>query len=279
MAIPIIHDWERYFRNPHEGLGSSYERIILNQSLLKVKNAYDIHSALEAPAFGFTGLSGINLAGLAKSGVEVSLEDHDADRLSMIAKLWQDTLHLPLNTTLNSTYCCLDYPDATFDFGFNFSALWFVADLPAFISEFCRVCRKAILICVPNRSGIGYKMQIKDYSPDAYPELKPMHIMPDSIVFLMRRQGWKLVSKGYIDCPPWPDIGMDKERFLGKMMKKDVPHPKQASEPVTILPYYQGQDPGFEKRMLRYSLVEKAAPNSFKKHWAHHYQLLFIPGP
>jgi hypothetical protein len=25
MAIPIFNDWEKYFANPHEGLGSSYK--------------------------------------------------------------------------------------------------------------------------------------------------------------------------------------------------------------------------------------------------------------
>ncbi len=279
MAIPIIHDWERYFRDPHEGLGSSYERIILNDLLLKTAKAYHIESALEVPAFGFTGLSGINLAALGKEGIAISLEDHDERRLAYIRELWQNELKIPLKTMLNSSYRQLCYPDASFDLGFNFSALWFVQDLPAFISEFCRVCRKAILICVPNRDGIGYKMQIKDYSPEAYPELKPQHIMPAAVTTLMRRNGWQLRSQGYIDCPPWPDIGMDKERFLGKLLKREAPQPKPATAPVSILPYYRDEDPTFARRMRRYALVERTAPNAFKKYWAHHYHLLFTPSP
>ena len=33
MAVPIINDWVKYYTNPDEGLGSSYERIVLNQLL------------------------------------------------------------------------------------------------------------------------------------------------------------------------------------------------------------------------------------------------------
>lgn len=36
MAIPIINNWRSYFEHGDEGLGSSYERIILNNVLLDV---------------------------------------------------------------------------------------------------------------------------------------------------------------------------------------------------------------------------------------------------
>lgn len=283
MAIPIIHDWKKYFHNPHEGLGSSYERIILNELLLRVTARYDIQSALESPSFGFTGVSGINLTALAKQGVSISLEDHDPLRLSMIANLWSD-LHLPLQNKLNNAYSKMDYPDNSFDLGYNFSALWFTDNLDLFLGEFCRVCRKAILICVPNRDGIGYKMQIKDYNPVKYPYLHPGHIDPLSIKYLMQKKGWNLIAENYIDCPPWPDIGMSKELFLGKLLGKEVAVDEitEETEPtdkqVSILPYYRDADPDFATRMLRYAFVERLAPKLFKRYWAHHYYLLFVPG-
>lgn len=278
MAIPIIHDWERYFSNPHEGLGSSYERIILNDLLDKVASDYQINSALETPSFGFTGLSGINLAGLARQGIRINLEDHSPERLAQIQELWKKRLRLPLETTINNTgYRILDYPDRSFDLGFNFSALWFTADLGQFISELTRVCRRAILICVPNTRGIGYKMQIKDYSPEMYPELHLGHIDPASIILLMRKAGWVIKSRGYIDCPPWPDIGMSKEQFLGRHLKMKTPPKNAVDKPISIIPYYQGMDDGFAASMRRFAFVEKMAPRWFKSHWAHHYHLLFSP--
>ncbi len=87
MAIPIINNWESYFHHPDEGMGSSYERVILNDILLEIVKRYQIDSVLESPAFGFTGLSGINLMELARQGIRISLEDHDASRLELIRDL------------------------------------------------------------------------------------------------------------------------------------------------------------------------------------------------
>jgi len=276
MAIPIIKDWEKYFSDPHEGLGSSYERIILNRLLLRVADTYEISSALETPSFGFTGVSGINLVPLAKRSISVTLEDHDPQRLERLTELWAE-LKLPLTTALNQDYQRLAYPADSFDLGYNFSALWFVSNLPEFIAEFCRVCRKAILICVPNRQGLGFRMQIKDYSPSAYPFLHPGHIDPRTIIYLMRNNGWKLVEQNFIDCPPWPDIGMNKELWLAKLLGRQPEEPKPTPNPVSILPYYRGQEPAFEPRMLNLSWLERYAPNWFKRFWAHHLYLLFIP--
>jgi hypothetical protein len=37
MAIPIINNWQKYYPVAHEGLGSSYERIVLNRLLFSLK--------------------------------------------------------------------------------------------------------------------------------------------------------------------------------------------------------------------------------------------------
>ena len=61
MAIAILDRWRFYFDvNRAEGLGSSYERVVLNRKLDDIRQQYHISTVLEAPAFGFTGLSGIN---------------------------------------------------------------------------------------------------------------------------------------------------------------------------------------------------------------------------
>ncbi len=278
MAIPIIHDWRKYFSDPHEGLGSSYERIVLNQMLLDYTQQYKIQSIIETPSFGFTGLSGINLLALAQKGCCISLEDHDAERIELIRQLWEN-LSLPLEIRFNSDYRQLDYPDNHFDMGYNFSAMWFTQDIKQFLYELCRVCSKLIIICVPNRKGIGYRMQIKDYHPDVYPKLKPHHIDPASIRHIMSDNGWIMLEDSFIDCPPWPDIGMNKELFLSKLIKRELPAKKaRPKAAVSIMPYYEGKDSHFAERMLRYSLLERLAPVCFKQYWAHHRYLVFTKG-
>ncbi|HQQ67492.1 MAG TPA: methyltransferase domain-containing protein [Candidatus Cloacimonadota bacterium] len=276
MAIPIINSWQNYYPVAHEGLGSSYERVVLNRLLSRLKRDYGFSRVLEAPCFGFTGITGINLVSLAQAGCEVYLEDDNEQRLELIRTTWMD-LGLPVSLRLNQGFTALDYPDGHFDFAFNFSALWFVANLGSFLKELCRVVRGPILLCVPNRDGLGFRGQLKGYSRSRYPFLQPSFIDPYSIIHLMTRNGYRLRETDYIDCPPWPDIGMTKEDFTSKLLGRE-PHHDHHSDPDTalsILPYYKGEDPGFNQRMLRLSGLERYAPQSFKRYWAHHRYLLF----
>lgn len=279
MAIPIINDWEKYFTNPHEGLGSSYERTVLNRILLDLCGRYGVRSALETPSFGFTGISGINLLALADAGIEVTLEDDDAHRLQLIADLWQ-RLGRPLNAIHNPGFRNLPHPERSFDLSFSFSALWFVPDLKIWLAELARVTDKVMFLSVPNRSGLGYKLQFRDYSAEKYPSLQLGNIDPPSIIALLGKLGWRLRQSGLFDCPPWPDIGMTREELLRKTLPHlPVPEPaqryKKSQQQVSILDYYSGQDPDFVNKMNAYGWLEKIAPNWFKKIWAHHYYMVF----
>lgn len=275
MAIPIINNWQNYYPEPDEGMGSSYERIVLNRLLLRLHSERGYESALESPCFGFTGISGINLMALAQKGTMVYLEDHDLERIELIKESWRD-LSANMEIMQNkSGYTELDFPDGSIDLVFNFSALWFVQDLSAFIGEACRIAKKDILICLPNRDGLGFKDQLKGYSKERYPRLHPAHISAESLIYLMRKRGWKLVEKDYIDCPPWPDIGMNKEDFLSEKFGVELPKSQKPKEKLSILPYYRGEDPDFEHRMMRLFPFERTMPQWFKRIWAHHRYFLF----
>lgn len=280
MAIPIINDWEKYYTNPHEGLGSSYERIIINRHLLRIAKQYGVQTALESPSFGFTGISGINLLALADAGVSVTLEDNSEQRLELISDLWS-RLGRPLKPVHNPAFQSLSYPEGSFDMSFSFSALWFVPVLKDFLAELSRVTSRIIFISVPNRDGLGYKLQLKDYNPEKYPALNLGNIDPPSITGILGKLGWTLKEADYFDCPPWPDIGMTKEDLLQKWFPW-CPLQKKASEPgkagqkvVSILDWYSGKDPQFQDRLLGYQWLEKLAPRWFKRIWAHHYYLVF----
>ncbi len=278
MAIPIINDWKKYFRFPHEGLGSSYERVILNSMLIKAAQKHGVRNALESPSFGFTGVSGINLMSLADMGVEITLEDDDSKRLELIAALWEK-LNRPLTPVHNPDFRRLGHADDKFDMSFSFSALWFVPDLRVFLAELARVTKKVIFISVPNRAGIGYKLQLKDYSPQKYPDLRLGNIDPPSIISILKNEGWALADSGFFDCPPWPDIGMTKEELLHKWFPRFFTTKETEStrdEPyISILDHYSGEDPGFIKKMLHYQWFEKIAPKAVKRLWAHHYFMIF----
>jgi SAM-dependent methyltransferase len=279
VAIPILKRWRSYFEDsPHEGLGSSYERVILNLKLEGLRQKYQITTCLEVPVFGFTGLSGINSLDLAKKGVQVTVVDNHQDRLRLIEDAWK-RVGARFSGTCVKEFSPLSFGDKVFDMSWNFSAMWFVDDIHNFLKELTRITQKVIFICVPNRLGMGFLSQKYISGAELREELKEEYIIPKNICSLMLLFGWKLVEKGYIDAPPWPDIGMKKEEFLklfglGSMLKK---REESAQQPLTIMDYYGGNDPKFPEKMLRHYWFEQKAPRFVKALWAHHRYLLFEP--
>lgn len=278
MAIPILRDWKKYFLDDrNEGLGSSYERVMLNRKLEEVRVRYAIRSALEAPVFGFTGLSGINSLWLARQGTEMHLIETDPERSRLITQIWNE-VHLPVKCIHQPTYETLPFDDQSIDFAWNFSAMWFLNDMDAFLQELMRVVTKAIMICVPNRSGLGYLSQKYVSGVDLREALREEYIIPRNIVRSMTNSGWHLNEHNYIDCPPWPDIGMAKEDFL-KLFGLGFLVPRSPSEVpfYSILDLYSEKDPLFEQKMLRYSWFENTIPRIIKFFWAHHKYFIFTP--
>lgn len=277
MAIPILKTWRTYFEdNPHEGLGSSYERVVLNLKLEGLRRSYGIVSCLEIPVFGFTGLSGINSLALAKSGVAVTLVDDDADRLRLIVAAWEETGEQFSGLCLQD-YAPLPFPTKSFDLSWNFSALWFVSDVRLFLKELTRVTRKAVFLCVPNRLGMGFLSQKYFSGADLRGVLKEEHIIPGKLTRWMGSLNWRLVEANYIDAPPWPDIGMLKEDFLKRLGLDALVKDEKRETPLTIMRHYRGQDPLFPARMLRHYWFEQKAPRWVKALWSHHRYLLFEP--
>ena len=278
MAIPILKIWQNYFlKDRNEGRGSSYERVVLNVKLDEIRRSYNIHSALEVPIFGFTGLSGINSMWLAQKGVSVHLIDNDQNRLQLIENVWNE-LNLPAVFRYQPKFEQLPFPDRAIDFAWNFSAMWFLDDMETFLKELTRVVAKVIMICVPNRSGFGYLIQKYISREDLKKRLREEFIIPQNIVNSLTALGWKLIESDYIDCPPWPDIGMAKEDFLkifglGFLAQKD-----KAEVPFySIMDFYTNKDRDFAKKMLTYAWLENSAPKFLKYFWAHHRFLIFVP--
>ena len=275
MAIPILKNWQQYFLNPDEGLGSSYERIVINNKLLEICKKYNVNNLLESPSFGFTGVSGINSFAAAKKNIKTTLVDHNQQRINLIAKFW--SMHnASCQIHFTKTYSDLPFDDNQFDLSWNFSAMWFTKNLNASLSELCRVSKKAVFICVPNRSGLGYVFQKISGKKELKKYLKEENIIPKNIIREMNILGWKLIENDYIDCPWWPDIGMPKAKFL-KYFGLDWLIKEKNNSPITIMDYYDGKDTNFASKMMKHYWFEKNAPNFIKKFWSHHKYFLFEP--
>jgi SAM-dependent methyltransferase len=268
--------WRDYFTNFHEGIGTTYERFMLHRLFERLVQRYDIHTVLEVPAFGMTGISDINSMWWSQHGRSVTVVDHDGIRIELAKKVWRES-HLGVTfMCCTEDYTPLSFEGAPFDLSWNFAALRYVRDLEAFLREMTRVTRRAIFLCVPNRRGIGHvarRLLDKQERDGA----ATRNTDPSRIQSLMTAIGWRLAESGRFDVPPWPDIAMKKEDLLRKLGLTGLADRVRIGTDVgCILDYFRGADRGLEQRVSRYAVLE-ASPCIVKAFWAHHQYLLFTP--
>ncbi len=265
-TITITNCWEDYFRKPDEGLGTTYERFILHNYFSWLKDRYDIHTVLEAPSFGMTGVSGINSLWWASQGAKVTVVDQSSTRLEAIQKVWSDTGLEAEFFCQPPTTAVLPFADGSFDMAWNFAALWHVKDGGKYLAELARVSRKALFLCIPNKQNVCWVLRPHDAN-----EYELNHINTDWILSCLAPRGWRLVKTGYFDVPPWPDIAMKKENMLRMVglsrMAKSMEDGKSAG--LCILDYFKGRSPEMGKDILKYGFMEQS-PDWIKKYWAHH---------
>lgn len=269
----IINNWKKYFEDRDEGLGTTYERFILHQYFERIKRAYSIKSVLEAPSFGMTGISGINSMWWALHGAEVTIMDDESERLESFEKVWKEAGFSANLIHTSYRYASLPFVNQSFDMSWNFAGIGHVSNLEEFLGEMVRVTRMVIFVCVPNRLSLGFRWQNRGSEGFSWVS---ENMEPDKILTTMSDLGWTAVQRGYLDCPPWPDIGMKKEDLLRTLGFKKIAMrlEQRKGESKCILEYYKGLNLNMEKEFLKYSFLENF-PNWLKRFWAHHRYFVF----
>lgn len=272
----IESNWLSYFISPNEGLGTTYERFILHRYFESIQQNHSIETVLEVPSFGMTGLSGINSLWWAYNGATITILDDDEDRIHMVKGVWQG-LALKANFVYQPYgFGVLPFKDKSFDLGWNFASLRFVADLKKFLVELVRVSTKVIFICVPNQGNIwNFLLRL---SREKGKDVPIPSVNPKRTVDIMDQLGWNTIEQGYLDVPPWPDIAMKKEDFLRKIGFKKLAQKleKRNGGNLSILDYFNDNNRMMESEILRYSFLEQF-PTVFKRFWAHHEYFVFTP--
>ena len=278
--LPILDNWETYFENPYEGMGTVYERFILHKLFLVIEELATIESVLEVPGFGMTGISGINSLWWGRKNKNICVADWNLKRLKYISKTW-DSLNFPLQTLFWEQEQKLPLKPLSFDLVWNFASLWFIKDINSFAGQVKNIAGKAILICVPNYTGLGFLIRKKyAYKMD---NIYLNNIKPAVIKANFAGGGWKLYDEGIFDIPPWPDIAMKKEELLGKLklnfllniFKKE--NKKEENSSLDILKYFAGKADNLETQILKFSILEKPK-GIFQRFWGHHRYFIFTKG-
>jgi hypothetical protein len=281
--------WKRYLTDYNEGLGLVYERFVLNDFLLGLRQDHDIESVLEAPLFGMAGVSGINSVVLAQAGAEVTLVDNHAERLAGVERIWGE-LDLPARFIHHADWGQLPFPDNSFDLAWNWAALWYLSDgspeeakRPAtLLRELVRTSRRVVFVAMPNRVQVGYLLRKYALERDFVDQVDEQWADVGRVRRVLEESGLRIVRQGVLDVPPWPDTVMPASevlRRLGIKSKKLEGQFSGDSWQWSTMAYYLGQQPDLYDRVKRYAWLDRAPiPWRIKSVWAHHRYVVGVKG-
>ena len=284
LRVPSMSEpsWQRYLTDYNEGLGLVYERFVLNDFLLMLRQRYGIASVLEAPLYGMAGVSGINSVALAQAGCQVTLVDDEPQRLAGVRRLWDELgLKVMLVDVGSGEWGALPFADRSFDLCWQWAGLWYLADAESLLRELVRCARKVIFVAMPNRWQVGYflRKHLIDREFFATVDERWTHMGP--IRRALTAAGARVVAQGVLDVPPWPDTVMPAAEVLRRLGVRSARLQARFSGQRwtwSTMAYYLGQAPDLRGRVLRYAWLDHAPlPWPLKAIWAHHRYLIAVP--
>lgn len=269
---PIIDNWKEYFDTLHEGLGTTYERLLLHQMFEEIADEFSIGTVLEAPSFGMTGVSGINSSWwYFEQGIVPVVLDDSSERVHSIQEFL--THHrVKLDVRFHSDWSVLPFGDRSFDLSWNFASLWFIPDWELLIPELLRITGKVILISIPNTYNIGFLMRkflfYKDYRRIARKPLPSLGRIKD----LLKHHRWEVWKEGYFDTPPWPDFPVQKEKIFPWLKRADY---SSETKRMFFLDYWEDSRKELADIVKQYGFLEKPIP-LWQQIWSHHRYLIGV---
>lgn len=265
--------WRHYLTDYNEGLGLVYERFVLNDFLLALKGRYGFYSVLEAPLYGMAGVSGINSVALAKIKTPVTLVDDEPERLAGVQRIWGE-LGLPAQFTLVQDWGKLPFPDRSFEFVWNWAALWHLKNPDALLAEMVRCTNKLIFVAVPNPVQVGYQFRKYIAEPEFVKEIDERWTDIGMIRRKLAALGVEILEQGVLDTPPWPDTVMPASELLGRLgirSKKLQGRFQGEGWRWSTMDYYLGKDLSLYPRVMKYAWLERLRiPWRVKQIWSHH---------
>ena len=274
--------WRKYLTDYNEGLGLVYERFVLNDFLDDLRQRYALKTVLEAPLYGMAGVSGINDVMLARSGVDVTLVDDNAERLQGVERIWQEDLQQPISLVQvpPTGWGELPFEDGQFDMAWSWAALWYIQDPAALLNELARVSNKLVFVAMPNNIQVGYWMRKLIIDREFFKNHDESWTHIRRIRHILEEAGVEIIQQGVLDVPPWPDTVMPANEVLKRLGIRS----QKLEERFTgddwhwsTMAYYMGEQPELRTQVMKYAWLDHAKlPWQVKSIWAHHRYLLGI---
>jgi hypothetical protein len=187
-----------------ESWGVTYERYALGRQLGKLKEEYGIQTVAEMPAHGAKAMPSIYSIGFAVAGASVTLiNGFDAYRWCWQEAGVEDKVEF---VSVNSIYDT-GIPSSSFDFVWNFAYLAMEKNQDQLLEEMNRISKKYVAFFSVNWGNTGFHVH------RALHKIKNVPWTHGNVYFnkrkkighFMKRHGVRVVKRGFVDCPIWPD--------------------------------------------------------------------------
>ena len=255
-----------------EGIGTVYERVVIDDYFRQMQAKYDIRTVLENPADGVTGVPGINSLEFARNGARVWLDNPSQRMLDGAQTVWEQQ---GLQDLATFTRCEVDktpHEDKEFDLVWNYCMFERFSDPAPLVAEMKRVSRNYVLVMTQNFYNLGTPFH-KIYH--AIRKLEWDHgngsqMTMKAIRKAIQIQELQIVEEGTVDVPPWLDtwdmpLRGELKKLLGLAGRKwewrieNGAGPNNGSHPRTV---------DFVRD------VEMNLPDWFRRFQAHHLYIL-----
>jgi len=210
--------------SPDEGIGTVYERIVLDEYFRGLLNRYDIKTVLEHPADGVTGVPGINSLEFARhSSCKVTLTNPSELMLDGARVVWEREKLLDNVEFVKCEIDELPFSDNSFDLSWNFCIFEKFSNPNILVAELKRVSKKYVMVLTQNKYNLG---TIVHFLYHKFNSLEWDHgftnlMTMKSILKVMKDNDLEVLEKGSIDTPPWLDtwdmpLRGELKKLLGK---------------------------------------------------------------
>jgi hypothetical protein len=256
-----------------EGIGTVYERQVIDAYFRQILARYEIASVLESPADGVTGMPGINSLEFARNGCDVCLTNPVQKMLDQAELIWQKN-----NLSNKVSFLCCDVDelpieDDSFDLVWNYCMFERFLDPETLLTEMRRVARKYVMVLTQNVYNAGTLIHM------LYHKLHGLHwdhgythlMKLKSITASMERSGINIIETGTVDIPPWMDtwdmpmrgqlkkwLGLFGKKWEWKIDGESTNHSVNSNRGV----------------MARLQKMEDSLPRWFKSFQTHHLYIL-----
>lgn len=187
-----------------EVFGVNYERYATGNLLQKLKNKLCLQSVAELPAYGTKAMPSIYSVGFAKAGATVTLVDGNIAYRDQWEKL--GLLDRVRFLKVDNIYHT-GLADNSFDFVWNFAYIPTAQDPASLAAEMKRISKKYIAVFSVNGRNVGYYVHSMLHKITGIPWTHgdKKFNYTKNVVNLFQHCGLKVIQKGYVDTPLWPD--------------------------------------------------------------------------